>query len=115
MWSCPPGRDITITNGLAREQEHEACIMTECTNLLLNRLIINPMIALVSMKYTSFIRLQDWQMKWSICRSDNLVSEGAFESAYHHLLFEGTDIFIQFSNVFSHWILTLHTISQKCD
>ena len=36
------------------------------------------------------------------------MSEGAYESSYHHLLFEGTDIFVQFTDVFSHWILTLH-------
>ena len=34
---------------------------------------------------------------------------------YHHLLFEGTDIFVQFSNVFSDWILSLHEIRQKYD
>ena len=36
------------------------------------------------------------------------MSEGAYESSYHHFLFEGTDIFVQFTDVFSHWILTLH-------
>lgn len=74
--------------------------------MLYTRLIIDLMIDSIFMAY--FIYQGFNKLKWSMFDQTLRLSEGVFECSYHHLLFEGIDIFLQFSDVFSNWILTLH-------